>query len=227
MRSETARTDSVRAVVLDQALSGILAVQQRTIDSLVELQRRLADFRGDVRTELTEVQRQLVQIQELTGQSQQRISDLRLRLDQREPVLGAPGGVGTVPGQPSASADAEELFTLSLDQLRKGSPQTARAGFQALITTYPNDPIVARAWFFIGETWEQSDPDSAATAYRRVVDQHRESRHAPTALYRLGLIAEARGNQAAARGFFQAVVRDYPRSEEASLARAKLGTPGV
>jgi TolA-binding protein len=45
-------------------------------------------------------------------------------------------------------------------------------------------------------------------------------------LYKLGLLAERRKDLEVARGFYQRVVRDYPRSDEAALARDRLKTLG-
>ncbi len=223
LRAEAARTDSVRAVLLDD----IIAAQQRFLDSLAAMQRWLLSFQGTVRTDMTEVQRQLFQIQELTGQSQQRLSELRSRLDRRGP--NDPAGTGPGDGVGEAPSDddlgARQLYDLSLQQLRRGSPQTARAGFRKLIADYPEHPLAADAGFFVGESWEAAQPDSAAAAYESLLRSHPDSRHAPTALYRLGLMAERNGDRSAAEVYYQRVIAGYPRSEEAQLARTKLGSP--
>jgi tol-pal system protein YbgF len=223
LKAETARADSARAVFLDQ----VLLFQQHLLDSLQVLQRRVSMFQGDVRSDMTEVQRQLVQIQELAGQSQQRLSELRAQLDQRQSTVpGVPAAGDTGPeAAGAADINAQELYNLSLQQLRRGSPLTARAGFTKLLTDYPNHLLAADAQFFVGETWEEVDPDSAAAAYEFVIRNHPDSRHAPTALYRLGLLAERRGDRRAAEVYYTRVIAGYPRSEEAQLARTKLGNP--
>lgn len=48
------------------------------------------------------------------------------------------------------------------------------------------------------------------------------SPRAPSALYKLGLLAEQRGDKPAARTYYARVVAGYPRSDEANLARDKL-----
>jgi len=45
---------------------------------------------------------------------------------------------------------------------------------------------------------------------------------APSALYKLGYLAEQRGDKAAARTYYARVIAGYPRSPEANLARDKL-----
>ncbi len=223
-RTETARSDSVRAVMLDE----VIDLQQQQLDSLAYLQRRLVAFQGDVRTDMTEVQRQLVAVQELTGQSQQRLTELRARMDARAVVgfvAGADSAAAGDPGAGGADIGAQEMFDVSLEQLRRGSPGTARAGFRQFLEDYPRHPLAGDAWFFLGESWEEANPDSAAVAYDQVVQRHADSRRAPTALYRLGLLAERAGDRRAAEVYYSRVIAGYPRSEEAQLARSKLENP--
>jgi len=66
----------------------------------------------------------------------------------------------------------------------------------------------------------------APGAYERIAKEHANSTRAPAALYKLGLLAEQRGDPRAARVYYQRVVAGYPRSEEAALARTKLSGPG-
>ncbi len=224
MQAEAARVDSARAVELARLADLLSAVG----DSVEAGRRSLTVLRGELRTDLTEIQRQLVQIQELTGQSQQRLSEMRAQLERR-PVGAAAG----VPAGAAAQADsapatdapgANELFELGLQQLRRGSPQAARMAFTELLSRYPQHERVPDALYFIGDSWGTAEPDSAAVAYERVVKDFPTSLRAPGALYKLGLMAERRGDRAGARVYYQRVLSDYPRSEEAALAREKLNT---
>src|SRR2546422_32546 len=70
-RAERARADAERAAQIDSLRVLLAAVQQ----ALTAQQAYLVQLRGDVRTDLLAVQQQLVQVQELTGQSQQRLRD--------------------------------------------------------------------------------------------------------------------------------------------------------
>jgi tol-pal system protein YbgF len=219
MQVEAARVDSARAVELARLADLLDAVG----DSLNVHQRSLTVLRGELRSEMTDIQRQLVQIQELTGQSQQRLSELRSQMEQRPaapvvPLAGAQPAAAPAEGVPGAN----QLFELGLQQLRRGSPQAGRMAFQQLVASYPDHERVPDAWYFIGESWGTATPDSAALAYERVVRDHTTSPRVPGALYKLGLLAERRGDRDAARVYYQRVLADYPRSEEAALAREKL-----
>ena len=125
------------------------------------------------------------------------------------------------PGAPSA----EQIYSASLQQLRRGSPGTARMGFRELLRQYPRHERVPDATYFLGETFAAEAPDSAAAYYQKVVADFPQSPRAASSLYKLGLLAERKKDLEAARGFFTRVVRDYPRSDEAALARDRLKTP--
>ena len=231
-RAEAARQDSVRAT----RLAEIITTQRRMMDSLTAAQRSLTSlqtslqaFKGDVGTDLYAVQQQLVQIQALTGQSQQRLTELRTQLEARGEQIGAaPSAAGgdTARAAASASPSADQLFQTSLDQLRRGSPSTARQGFRELLRVYPNDSHVPDATYFIGESFATNQPDSAAVYYNQVVRNAPASPRAATALYKLGLLAERQKNLEEARTSYQRVVKEYPKSDEAALAKDRLKALG-
>lgn len=237
LRTETARADSARAVELGRIIMLLDAVQ----DTLGIQQRRLVLLQGEVRSDITDVQRQLVQIQELTGQSQQRLTELRRQLEERasQPVPAAvaatppdtAAGAPATPSRPAppAAGDApgpDRLYELALEQLRRGSPQTARSAFRRFLELYPDHARVPDALFFLGETFEPERADSARVLYERIANEYSDAPRAPAALYRLGLMAEQRGELAAARLAYNRLIAGYPRSEEAELARNKLETLG-
>src|ERR1043166_6027192 len=76
MRIENARRDSARAA----ALAGVLRLQDQIVDSIAAGREALRTLDVRLQGDLTDVQRQLLQVQELTGQSQQRLSEMKARL---------------------------------------------------------------------------------------------------------------------------------------------------
>src|SRR5881409_4539007 len=227
LRAERARAEAERAAQVDSLRALLVAVQQ----ALAAQQAYLVQMRGDVRTDLVAVQQQLVQVQELTGQSQQRLSELRARIEERaqQPVppvdtTGRPAGGGP-PGGPSGNPGGpgpDQLYDLSLQQFRRGSLGTARLGFREFLRVFPTNERAPDALFYLGETWGGESADSAAAVYQQVVKTYPNSSRAPAALYKLGLLAEHRSDKAAARTYYARVIAGYPRSDEANLARDKL-----
>src|SRR5437588_728185 len=209
--------DSVRA---------LLAVVQ---EKLAAQQAYLVQLRGDMKTDLLAMQQQVVTVQELTGQSQQRLTELRGRLEEQArqpvPVPDTSHGGNAVPVGPSgtpAGPGPDRMFDLSLQQFRRGSLGPARPGFREFVRGVATHGRAPDALFYVGETFAGESADSAAAVYQQVVKTFPNSPRAPSALYKLGLLAEQRGDKAAARTYYARVIAGYPRSDEANLARDKL-----
>jgi tol-pal system protein YbgF len=242
-RAAAARDSASRA-----NMAAIARLVQGVIDSLAAQQDQMAGLKGDLRVDLYNIQQQLVAVQELTGQSQQRLTELRAQLEQRSEQLAAQAaaqaaaaqrdsaapvaGQGAAPAAPVPAPappqpGPDQLMELALQQLRRGSPATARTGFAEFLKLYPSHARAGDAWFFIGESWTaEQRTDSAAAAYRRVVQHYPTSGHAAAALYKLGLIAAAANQREEARKEFNQLVATYPRSAEAALAREQLRNLG-
>jgi len=231
LRAETLRRDSTRAAQLTE----VIQMQQRIMDSLTSSRRAVGQLKGDIASDLYNIQQQLVQLQELTGQSQQRLSELRTQLEARGAQIetGAPAaGPALAPvdsAQPAAgaaNASVDQMYEASLAQLRRGSTSTARLGLRELLRTYPTSSRAPDALYFIGQSFAAENPDSAASYYQQVVDGYSTSARAPSALYNLGLLAERRKDTAKAKDAYQRVVAKYPQSDEAALARDRLKALG-
>jgi tol-pal system protein YbgF len=238
MRTESAMADSVRRAQLDT----IIASLGRNRDSLQSIGARFGKFQGDVREELYSLGQQLIQVQELTGQSQRRLQELRASLDQRAQELAEPAAppsdtatrpsAAVPPPTPSGAAQPtpaapgpNQLFQLALDQLRRGSTSAARMGFQDLLRQYPTADIASDAQFYLAETIAAEGNAAAAdSAYAEVVAKYPQSQRAPTAAYKRAVAHQRAGRTEQARAAFTQVVEQYPRSEEAALAREQLRT---
>jgi tol-pal system protein YbgF len=222
-KAESARRDSARAAQLTQ----VIQVQQRVMDSLTTSRKAVSQLRGDLASDLYNIQQQLVQLQELTGQSQQRLSELRTQLEARgEQISSTATPTETPTPGPTATASADQMYEASLAQLRRGSTSTARQGLREMLRNYPTSDRAGDALYFIGQTFAAESPDSAAVYYDQVVQKYPTSSRAASALYNLGLVAERRKETRKAREAYQRVVQKYPQSDEAALARDRLKALG-
>jgi tol-pal system protein YbgF len=229
LRADTRRSDSASAAQLRQ----ILVLQQQMMDSIAATRRSLNEMKGGVSNDLLAVQQQLLQLQELTGQSQRRLTELRSQLEARGESMGAapvpvapgaPADSGAAP--PAAAASAQQMYDASLAQLRRGSAATGRAGLREMLQAYPKSELVPDALYFVGQSFSSENPDSASAYYRKVVYEYPKSSRAPAALYGLGLLAERHGNKADARDAYNQLLKSYPKSDEAALARDRLKAIG-
>ena len=141
------------------------------------------------------------------------------------PAEGPPDTAAGVAPPGGGGPSAEQMYQVSVQQLRRGSLGTARLGFRQLIQTYPNHERAPDALYFIGESFA-NQPDSASQYYSRVVRDHPRSPRAAAALYKLGLLSEQRQDPAEAAALYRRVVDQYPSSDAASLARDRLRALG-
>ncbi len=224
-RTENARADSARARQIATVAASLGVVG----DSLREVSTRLGRFQGDTRGDIRQIQQQLIQIQELTGQSQRNLQNLRAAMEASAQQPQAPPPVAPVPGDTSKMAAApgapaapgpNQLYQLAQDQLRRASYGAARAGFEELLRLYPTSDLAPESMFYIAESYAaEGSPASSDSAYALVVSKYPKSTKAATALYKMGLSLARQGKKADARAAMDRVVREYPNSDDAELAR--------
>jgi TolA-binding protein len=223
MRAEAAHGDSARRAQVDQ----VLAQLTRTNDSVRAISARLAKLQGDVANEHYQMSREIIQLQELSGQSTRRLQELRGALEERAPAAAQPAASPGDTARAVAAPGPGQLFQSSLDQLRRGSISVARGGFEELLRAYPTYEDAPEAMVYIAETYAAERNQVAAdSVYGLVVQRYPSSPKAATALYKHALSLRSAGRTTAARAAFDRIVKDYPRSDEAALAREQLRSLG-
>lgn len=217
---EQERRDSALAVALQQ----ILRTQQLTLDSLEATRRQVSLAKGETSAEALELQRKILNIQEQMAQQSQRMNDFLAQLDARQAALvTAPAAGDSLAPAAGGPATAMQMLEAGNTQLRRGGWATARGAFQDLLVTHPLSPLVPDALFGIAESYALTMPDSAAAYYREVARNHAESPRAASAMFKLGTMAQERGDVAEARRWYAQVVNDrYRGSAEYDLARERL-----
>ena len=230
LRAQQVKAESLHTAQVARAQAEIAALN----DSVLALSARMAKMSGDVRGDLYGIGQQLIAIQELTGQSQRRLQDMRASLEQRQADVAPPAGGGaaaagaaagatTGASPPAGTPGPNELYQLSLQQLSRGSYGAARTGLTTLLQQYPQSDLVPDAMFYIGETWAKEGNAAAADSeFAAVVAKYPKSTHAPTALYKRAASMESRNNLTGARAAYTQLVQQYPRSDEAALAKERL-----
>lgn len=232
MRQEAARADSARARQIAQVVAVIGVVN----DSLSNTGARLTSYQGENRGEFRAIGQQMLQLQELVGQSQVVIQRLRAENEARlqpqaapavTPVVTSTDSTQPIPTQPPVQANPgpNQLYQDGLAQARRGSYGTAQAAFEELLRLYPSSDLAPDAQYFLAEAYDyDGKSEKADTAFLAVASQFPKATKAPTALYKVGLSLARRGRRADARTMMDRVVREYPRTDAAELAAEWLRT---
>lgn len=180
-------------------------------------------IRGDLGNQLLAMEQQLIQIQELTGQGQRQLGELRQQWLTRSQDSSA--GVSPQGAVATAMADdeVEQTYVLGRQKLEEGSITTARAAFASILSGAPTHPRAPDAQLQIAETYvAEQKYTEAFKEFDRVIELFANSPQAPTALYRAGMLAKEQGNNSRARTYFTRVQSGYAQSDEARLASEEL-----
>jgi len=226
VRAQNAAADSARARQLDRVIAQLGTLR----DSMNIVSTRLTQFRTDASTSLSSVEQQMLQVQELTGQSQRKLQEVRASLDARQEATAAAApapdsaGAAAAAGAPKdVTPGPNQLFQLARQQMLQGSNSAARSAFEDLISKYPKSDMAPEAQFYIAETYAAEGNTSAAdSVYARVAAKYGNSPRAATAVYKRAILAQTSGHTARARQLFNQVIRRFPHSDEAALARDRL-----
>lgn len=196
---------------------------QRQNIILADSVRGGAELVRSTRAQLSNQIRQLndvvISLQQLLGQTQQRITELRERAEAAQtPVTPA--------GQPPADGggtDAEELYRTGATKLQEKSVTAARLAFEQFLQQFPQHERAPDAQFGLAETYSlEGELGDAVTHFARVAEAYPTSPRAPEALYRAGQISEERKRTSEARTYYQRVVQRYADAPSARLARQRL-----
>lgn len=226
LRADVNRHDEAARANLTQAIK----LLQVATDSLARVSARTVSIQGDVRGEMRSIKEQLLQIQQLLGQSQATIARLRAELAERTgqaaPLVPPSSGLAGVDTTAATRTTGPlELYQNARDQLNRGSTTTARSLFQELLSKYPSHEYAPQAQYWLATTYEKEKNLGAAdAAYAAVVTKYENAPEAPMALYKRAMLFIQQANTAKARELLDQIIKRYPRSDEAVRAAELLPT---
>jgi tol-pal system protein YbgF len=140
--------------------------------------------------------------------------------------LPEPGEKGVKPGakeSPKGKMDKESAYAAAYEEFKAGKYDKARADFHYFLKQYPDTEYSDNAQFWIGECYFfEKKYEKAILEYDKVAKNYPEGDKVPYALLKQGLSFLNLGDKAGARLILQQVIRDYPNTNQARIARAKL-----
>ena len=167
---------------------------------------------ADTRREIAEQRDIVLSTRATTGTTTQELFEQMGRLERTAP-----------PPAPSA-LDPAQLYDQATSDLTQGRYGLALQGFREFLRRFPDAELSDNAQYGIGECFfAQSVFDSAATEYGRVESMFPKGDKVPAALYKLALCQDRLGQKAASKSTFEDLVKRFPNSGEAQLARERLG----
>ena len=223
--------DEARRAILDLRQKFDISQQrmaedgQKANDDNAQLRRSLLDLSNQIevlRSEMASLRGQNEQLSKSVADTQRTQKDLSQGVDDRLRKF-EPGKV-TVDGREFAAEPAEKQeFETALAVLRKGDFAAAQTSFLGFINRYPKSGYRVPALFWLGNAqYALRDYRSAVANFRALVAADPEHLRAPEALLSIANCQVELKDPKAARKTLEDLVKTYPQSEPASVAKDRL-----
>ena len=125
-------------------------------------------------------------------------------------------------GKPLPS-DKESLYAAAYELFREGKYEKSREAFESFLKQYPKSEFSDNAQFWIGECYYfEKNYEKAIIEYDKVVKNFPEGSKVPYALLKQGLSFLQLGDKASAKLLLQQVIKDFPNTSQARIARTRL-----
>src|SRR5688572_3264353 len=148
-----------------------------------------------------------------------------------DPATFDPSAPAPAPPPPAAASTIGLSPSRMLDTAKSdyfsGSYASAVSGFESLLKTFPTSEAAAEAQFMLGETYSQQKRYSdAVNAYTAAIQKFPRSMWVPEAYYKRGKAQESLGTPEAARASYELLLKTYPDTPSAGLAKQALDRLG-
>jgi len=197
------------------------------VDTLVVRDSIAYAVLSQIRSEIAGQRDLLLSTRASSGSSTQDIFGQMGRLESKlDEVMGRVQQVAQRPAPPDkpAGPDPNQLYEEAAQDLTQGRYSMALRGFRDFVQRFPANDLADNAQYGTGECFfAQSMFDSAATEYGLVGTNYPAGDRVPAALYKLALSQEKLKQTAEAKKTLNDLVKRYPLSGEAQLARDRLG----
>jgi tol-pal system protein YbgF len=219
-QTQTAQADSTRRAQLDRVIEQLGLVT----DSLGDLGARMAKFQGDVEGSVYSMGQQLIQIQELTGQSQRRLQELRAGLEVQRGTFAQPPQPGQPqPGQPAATTPGATTPGATTGSDSSRAVSTTPAATATTPSGGAGTPGPNELYQLALDQLRRGSTRAARSALTDLLKQYPNADVAPDAQFYVADSYDREGNTSAADSVYQLVVQRYPSSERAPTALYKHG----
>jgi tol-pal system protein YbgF len=120
-------------------------------------------------------------------------------------------------------ASPGRIFQQAYGDYMSGRYDNAIEGFREVIAKYPTAPDAANAQFSIADSYyQQGKCREAIVEYQKLVTNYKTSEHMAEAYNMQGVCYQDLGQRANAQKMFELVVREYPGTTSALLAKQRL-----
>ncbi len=207
-----------RLTKLENMLSQRNRLQFELQQQLTILQEEVSDLRGTTEEHAYRLEQLLNRQRELYQEIEERVA--KAYSAPATPVL--PGATtASTPLTVSSDLSENEAYDKAVALIMKDKRyDQAIPEFEAFITAFPNSVYIPNAHYWLGQLRIiKDDVKGAMTHFETVVNDHPESNKRADALLKLGGLLQKQNRVAEANQTFDLLIKEYPDSTAAKLAK--------
>jgi len=220
------------AIVPTGSLEDRVALLERTLNARLRLQAELQQQVDSLQGEVSELRGQLEQQTYQMEQSQERQPQPYQEPDkvansQHAAAPATPAAGATTPAAAanySTNQDENQAYDAAVNMvLKEKNYDKAIPAFEGFIKQFPSSSYVPNAHYWLGQLmFNKGDRAGAASQFSTVANKYSKSPKRADALLKLGMLAQLDGKKAEAKAFYEQVIKGYPNTSPAQLAKQSL-----
>ena len=223
---------------LDSRLAAVQKEQEKNVTALASMRKghanTTADF-AELRDQIQQLRGQLESLKKEVAREKddsykEKIDNLLLKVNFIENFLeiskkDSPTDVdaSAQTKDPAGKQDKAAQYASAYQTFKNGNYPKAREAFQSFLAAYPAGEYSDNAQFWIGECFFfEKKYEKAILEYEKVTKKFPSSNKVPYALLKQGISFQNLGDKVSAKLLLQQVIKDYPNTSQARIARSKL-----
>lgn len=214
LRGRVAENDKRAQDALDTLARKVETAQRSQLELVNQndlMRQEMAKLRGQIDTLTNE-------ISNLQKRNKDLYTDLDARLKNLEPKPVSVDGKSV-----AVARDEQAAYDAALVQFRSGQFPDAIRSLQNFLVRYPASAYVPSAHYWIGNAYyAQKDYRNAIASQQVVVQRFADTPRAPEALLNIAASQQEMNQRTAARATLDRIVKDYPDSDSAKVAKERL-----
>ena len=188
------------------------------IDSILGVQAELMlQLRVDFYTKSDELSEKLEMLNTRLSETELQLTQLHAKLVSGRKVSADSDDILEI------NPEAKIVYESAYLSYVKGNYAEAISGFQSYLKIAQDSPLSDNALYWIGESYAgMGKRQNAVDTFRELIDKYPQSSKKPTALFKIGVLYEESKDSKTARTYYEKVLKEFPNSPEATLAKNKL-----
>ena len=201
--------------------SSVQSVQPVTVARDYELYQRIEAMQEEIQMLRGTLEEQNYTIELMKQAERERFIDLDRRISQ----LSNASTQNSTPATGFSSNvfdDEQAAYQKAKKRIDDKEYNAAIAEMSLYLEIFPQGQYVAQAHYWLGELYtvlEVPEFDNAQKHFQLILNEHAQHSKVPDALFKLGKLNDQQGKKAQAKVFFDRLLKDYPSSSAATLAR--------